>query len=118
MKLVITPQNLAAAYDYLSETKPFVGWNLPPSEDIKFKVVRTRPKFAEAFHMKDGSIVIEFSQPMTRTTDTLMRTMAHEMIHVYEYYHRIKTASDHGASFMKMAEQVCAVHGFDPTVFN
>jgi hypothetical protein len=52
MALPITPETIAAAYDYLTTTPPFSGWNLPDSEDVLFKLSRGEREFG--FYRWDG----------------------------------------------------------------
>jgi hypothetical protein len=42
MSLCLTPDILAAAYDFLRATEPFAGWRLPDSDIVGFHILRTR----------------------------------------------------------------------------
>ena len=119
MTLPLTPDLLAAAYDFLSLTPPFNGWNLPPSEEIGFKVSRSRRWFAR--YRWDGSRhTIEASSNSIAYSDTLMAKMSHEMIHLHLEELGMDgrgTPDTHSGAFRHMAEEVCKVHGFDPKAF-
>lgn len=115
----LTPEVLAAAYDYLCTTPPFVDWNLPDSEDVTFRVIRSRKVFAQ--YIYDGDHTIEVSSAMVGQTKTLMETMAHELIHVHLRLTGMESKSGnpntHNMPFRKLAAKVCAVHGWDVKAF-
>jgi hypothetical protein len=119
MTLPITPEVLAAAYDYLASTEPFRKWNLPDSDDIKFRVVRSRKMFAQ--YIWDGTHTIEVSSATVGHTKTLMETMSHELVHLHLRLTGMESRSDnpnvHNAAFRKLAAKVCATHGFDVKAF-
>jgi hypothetical protein len=110
----LTPAILVAAYDFLRATPPFVGWRLPEADDVEFRVCH----FAHLgeCHANDGTHVIALSGRRISHTDTLMRTMAHEMIHLR--HNHVGTAAMvntvHGAQFVRDAKLVAKAHGYDP----
>lgn len=119
MTLPLTPEMLAASYDFLSVTPPFNGWNLPPSEDVGFKVVRSRARFG--YYRWDGTRhVIAISANAVAYSGTLMATMSHEMIHLHLEELDMDRRGDtntHNGAFRQLAEEVCRFHGFDPKAF-
>jgi hypothetical protein len=120
MTLPLTSETMAAAYDYLSTTPPFSNWNLPDSEDVVFKLSR-RPREFGRYQLIDGRHAITASIHAIAHTVTLMRFMAHEMIHLYlekmGWESRAHSEEVHNAAFRKFAAQACKVHGFDPKEF-
>lgn len=115
MSLTFTTDTLRAAYNFLNETPPFSRWNLPDGEDVVFKVVRDRKRYA--WHdVADGKHTIALSSVVVGHTNTLVRTMAHEMVHVHERT-RTACATGHSKAWVKWAAQVCQQHGFDPKDF-
>ena len=116
MKLTLNPEILHAAYAYLAETQPFSRWNMPPAEDIRFRVSRARALYG-CCEYEAGKICIRISDAMHGTTDTLIRTMAHEMVHVYHFSTGMDTKNEHNPAWWKLAKKVCAIHGFDPKAF-
>jgi predicted SprT family Zn-dependent metalloprotease len=116
MKLTVTVAIARAAYAYLAETPPFNTWNLPNEEDVIFTIKRGKDFYGRCSRI-DKKIAIEISSGLHGTTDTLMRTMAHEMIHVFEFHHKLKKTSEHGRGFQRLAQSVCETHGFDPKNF-
>ncbi len=116
MTLPLTPDVLRAAYDYLNGTSPFSRWNLPDGEDVKFLVVRA-PMLRGWHQMQGAQHVIAISRRCIGRTDSLMATMAHEMIHLHEEHAGACGSGQHSAAFNRWAAQVCKVHGFDPLLF-
>jgi hypothetical protein len=116
VSLTLSPEMLAHAYDYLACQKPFSGWNLPPSEDIKFSVVRRRDRYAH-YQMKEGEHHIVFSSHYVGRHEVLIATMAHEMIHLHAEQTCIATSNPHDAAFHKFADRVCKLHEFDRRTF-
>ena len=115
MTLRLTPDVLAAAYDFLRHTPPFKGWRLPESDEIAFHVVRDPTIHADFGVDNDGGPLIRVSATCNGHTITLLQSMAHEIVHLRQ--HLIGAKDAHGASFKRMAKAVCAAHGFDIKVF-
>lgn len=113
MPLTLSPSVLRAAYDLLSVTEPFVKWNLPDSEEIKFQVVKDRVHFGWHNAKRGKNHKIAISRHTVGTVFSLLEIMAHEMIHVHTVYRKIQDTSEHGVAFQKLADHVCRVHPFD-----
>lgn len=108
MPIQLTPEMLRLAYDYLAVQKPFSKWKLPPSKEVKFRVSRHKDRFGH--HQMIGGVVhIVFSSCFVGRHETLLATMAHELIH-------FKDAS-HGRVFQGLADKVCRLHEFDRLTF-
>jgi hypothetical protein len=114
MTLRLTPDMLAAAYDFLCTTDPFWRWRLPESDELGFYVVRDATLSAD-FGMCEGMPRIRVSEVHNGHTGTLLATLGHEMIHLRQ--HLTGDREHHGPRFKRMAARVCAVHGFDPKIF-
>ena len=114
MTLKLTPDMLAAAYDFLRTTEPFRGWRLPEAEEVGFHVVRDQ-KLSADFAVEDGMPLIRVSEVHNGLAVTLLATLAHEMIHLRQ--HLTNDREHHGPRFRRMRARVCAVHGFDPKTF-
>ena len=121
MNLTITPENCRAMYAYLSTTPPFNKWNLPEAEDVVFKtpkvVLKDNGCYGCCYAPKHKTPTIEISPKLHASSYFLMLTMAHEMVHLYQGYHGMKTSTPHGPAFKKLAQQVCTAHIFDPAAF-
>jgi hypothetical protein len=120
MSLPITPESLAAAYDYLKTTPPFNKWNLPESEDVLFKLSR-RPREYGRYQWNGTRHTITASVHGMAHTTTLMRFLSHEMVHLYleimGWESRAHSEEVHNAAFRKFAARICKYHGFDPKAF-
>lgn len=120
MTLPLTPETLAAAYDYLCTTPPFNKWNLPDSEDVKFTVnKKLKNKFAQ-YQWTGEQHSIAISAASNGHTSTLLENLGHEMIHLYLEHMGWESRGNesvHNAAFRKFAARVCKHHGFDPKAF-
>lgn len=117
--LPLTPEVLAAAYDYLASTEPFCRWNLPDSDDVTFRVTKARDKFAR--YVWDGGHAIEVSSVSVGHTSTLLEKVGHELIHVHLRQTGMESKSNdpnvHNGAFKKFAAKACRVHGWDLKAF-
>lgn len=116
MTLPLNRDTLAAAYDYLVTTPPFSRWNMPESEEIRF-VVDRHPGRCGGYRRENGRHVILISSRCVGFSDTLIRCMAHEMVHLHQGDVKMETGAEHNRAFWKLAERVCKVHGFDERLF-
>lgn len=114
MTLALTPATLEAAYEYLRTTLPFRRWKLPHADEVEFHVIHKRGMFADC-ETAGEKHTIRISTVKVGRTQTLIETMAHEMVHVRLDRQGVK--AHHGADFQRCAAQVCRHHGFDPKTF-
>ena len=114
MTLRLTPDMLAAGYDFLRTIAPFSQWGLPESDELGFHVVRHSGLSAD-FGVEQGIPFIRVSEASNGHTATLLASLAHEMIHLRQ--HLTGDRELHGPRFKRMATRVCATHGFDPKTF-
>lgn len=105
----VTPEMMETMYEYLRLTPPFKGWKLPDPDELSFKVITSGQIHGECGENKDH-IYISISITNVYTSNDLMKTMAHEMIHVEEW--RRKINEDHGKFFNRAARRACAWHGW------
>lgn len=114
---LLTLDALANCYDFLAETKPFVRLGLPPSDEILFVITRHRDRRGD-YYWDGKRHVIRISSVNVKRTDGLVRTMAHEMLHLAEEHNGLsKRNVEHSKTFLKLAKQVCRIHGFDEAEF-
>lgn len=113
----LTPSIIEAAYDFLSATPPFNRWSLPPGDEIGFHV-GADPRLYGWYVRKGNQHIIGVSVRLVSHTNTLLRTTAHEMVHLRQALRKSETAhTEHNAEFIRLAARVCAAHGFDPKEF-
>jgi hypothetical protein len=110
MKLV-TRSTCIAVYELLIQLPPIKAWRLPPSKDLIF-VVRNMPDVYGMFEPDPHKITI--SSAKHAHLDTVIRTMAHEMIHLHLYTRKDPLWDKHTKSFLDAAEKVSTTLGFDP----
>jgi hypothetical protein len=115
-RLHLTPEALENAYEYLRATLPFRRWSLPHADELVFRVMGARDRYGHfKGRFKDNVDLNEIgvSQRKVHSTDMLMATMAHEMIHLHQHERGSCTRGVHNANFKRLAARVCRVHGFD-----
>ena len=113
----LTPRLMAAAYDLLGQTQPFDEWNLPPSEEIRFVVGRTNTLRGHFIERVKGKYEIMLSRGSLSHTNSILMTMAHEMIHLFEATVGVASKGQHGAHFHAWARRISRIHGWDPKLF-
>ena len=107
---------LAAAYEFLRTSQPFKGWKLPDSDSVEFTV--NRHKYWFGSHLGGPTCHITISESTVGHTSTLIRVMAHEMIHTYQFLNGLESPkTHHNADFRRRAALVCREHGFDEKAF-
>lgn len=126
-KLYITPESCRAVYDYLRTTLPYRRWRLPDSEAVEFRITKSADKYGSVNYptIKGHRIrpIVEISDHLVWCTDLLVRTMAHEMIHLRQFqldgWKVVEKGKEygHGEDFQAMAKLVCRRHGFNPQEF-
>lgn len=119
MTLPLTPETLAAAYDYLCSTPPFNKWSLPDSDEVKFTVNKSRVDFAQ-YRWDGKQHTITVSESSVGHTATLMEKMGHELVHLHLEDSEMEsrgTQDTHGIWFRKLAAQACKAHGWDLKAF-
>jgi hypothetical protein len=109
----ITPRMIESAYEFLRATPPFSGWRLPHADEVEFRVSRHRDRLAHFVEGREGPIIAVSSVNVTYP-ETLLRVMAHEMVHLAQWLHKTETpGAEHNAEFFRMAAKVAKAHGFD-----
>jgi hypothetical protein len=116
MPLPLNVEMLACAYDYLCCVPPFSRWNMPPSEDVKFLIIRQADRYAH-YQMVNGVHHIAVSSKFVGRHESLISTLAHELIHLHMRAARISSRNPHGKAFQKLADEVCKIHEFDRLTF-
>lgn len=112
----LTPATLEAAYELLRATPPFKGWRMPEADEVEFVVSRTAA-LGSAGRTAGGQRYIAISGARHAHLATLLPTMAHEMVHLHDQSTGGRDDVEHGATFRRLAAQVCRHHGFDPKWF-
>jgi len=117
----INQTRLAIVYESLAKLPPFSRWKLLPSELITFKLTKD-PDFYGRFTEGESAEppLIEINPEMCDTFEEIVRTMAHEMIHLRQYLTGgIKPCRNggHCKKFNRLARQVCEAFDWDLGTF-
>ncbi len=113
----ITPAVLKAAYVFLKHFEPFQ--DLPGSSEIQFKVIRCDDDRGY-FHQGGGSkdYLIAVSARCTSHMDSLVKVMAHEMMHLKQHIDGTETKGViHNKEFTLLGQTLCTEMGWDPGMF-
>src|SRR5580698_698382 len=105
-RLHLTPEALENAYEYLRITLPFRRWDLPHADNMVFRVMGARDRYGHfKGRIKDNRDLNEIgvSQRKVHSTQMLMTTMAHEMIHLHQHEKGGSTRNAHNAHFHRLA---------------
>jgi hypothetical protein len=117
VSLPITPERLAAVYTMLRAFPPFNRWSLPKAEEVKFHIAKT-DKWHAAWWIDGNTHHIEASAKKHSHLQSLVVSMAHEMLHVRQRVAKTETkGAEHNAEFKKLASSVCKRFGFDSGQF-
>jgi SprT-like family len=118
--LHLTPDCLENAYEYLRTTLPFRRMNLPHADNLVFRVMGARDRFGHfrgRLKNRPDMNEIGVSIRIVHSTDLLMATMAHEMIHLFQHEKGSDSRAAHNAEFERLAARACRIHGFDRESF-
>jgi len=116
MALHLTPDMLEATYELLRTTPPFRGWKLPPGDEVEFRVSAHAAYYGE-YQWRGTCHRITISARYASQLSSMMRTMAHEMIHLHQRIACTENKNQHNARFRRIAAMVSRLHGFDPASF-
>ena len=111
----LTPHRLAAAYEYLRTWPAFSRCGLPPAEQVEFHVTKTPRAYGHYTQRDDHAIHI--SESTNGLSDTILRTVAHEMVHQVLRIKGDPKFWQHGAAFKSLGKRVCVSAGWDIKAF-
>jgi hypothetical protein len=110
----ITPETVKATYLYLLNFPPFSRWQMIKPERLTFLVVDYSSEYAR---YAPDRMEIRVSNVTVSKQQTLLKKMAHEMIHVHEHAVDRWSKKHDSAFFIKCRDQVCRHFDFDPADF-
>ena len=105
-----TSKSLEAMYIMLCQMKPFKAWDLPNTANIKFIVTKEEDALG-SYVFDDDLHVITISKAKCNHFDTILKTLAHELIHCKR--HKTKNWDKHDKVFRDYATQVANEFGWD-----
>lgn len=112
----LTPKIIENIYSMLYCVEPFSTWELPLPEEIKF-IVDIDPEVMGTYCYTDDedyAHTITISSARCGHLDTVIRTMAHEMIHASRWNTVTHAWTKHDKTFRNRAKSVSLELGFDP----
>ena len=110
----ITPETVKATYEYLLKFPPFLGWRMHPSSKMTFRVVDHVSEYAQ---FSPDKMEMRVSNVTVSKHQTLLKKVAHEMIHVHEHAIDKWSKKHDSAFFLRCRDQVCKRFDFDPADF-
>ena len=116
----LTPQRLAYIYDCLRGFYPFNKWKLPPSDEVEFRLAARKDvqgEFDRAHYKPLDKHCIMVSYLKHHHFDSVVKTVAHEMVHQSQDISGTSTTSQHNEDFKKRAHLVCKSMGWDEGQF-
>lgn len=112
----LTPLVLKEIYTMLSVCEPFTKWNLPLPDEVDF-IVTDEVDVMGTYVYDDNekyAHVITISSARCSFLETVIRTMAHEMIHASRHDTVTEAWYKHDATFRRRAHAIGKELGFDP----
>ena len=116
-KFELSTELMERAYELVAHTSPFDRWNMPPPDEVVFRTTRSKNTIGDYHRDGAGRHIIRGSVHLVGSLFTLIALMSHEMIHLHQCRAGMLTSNPHDAAFHKLADQVCAIHGFDRRAF-
>ena len=114
MAILVTPEIIRAAYDMLVLIPPFNTWGLPPSSEVKFDVSKSRAIYGD---YRSAPHLIRVSATTVGTIEPVIRTVAHEIIHLKQNIDGTETRAMHNKVFKTLAADVCRAFTWDEKGF-
>jgi hypothetical protein len=115
MSFPLRPEHLAIIYDMLRAMPPFKGWKLPESDSVVFKTPMRKDVSGEYNDTLPHTITV--SSARHSHFNSILLTLAHEMVHMADNVAGESCKSQHSAAFNKKAKKVCKLFGWDERNF-
>jgi len=106
-----TSKTLESMYLMLCQMKPFNNWNLPNTALINFVVTSEEDSYG-TYVYDDDIHIITISKAKCSHFETILKTLAHEMIHMKRF--KTQNWDKHDAVFRRYAKSIADEFGFDP----
>lgn len=112
----LTPEILRNLYGALYCCQPFDKWDLPLPEEIDFQVTHDPEVMGTYLYDtgEDYEHTITVSAARCGFLDTVVRTLAHECVHMSFYRRKGDKWMHHGKEFRARCHMVGKELGFDP----
>lgn len=103
-KELVTETSILACYQFLRKLHPFCDWDLPAK--IECAAIDDAQCYGEFIEQRE----INISRATVWEMSSLVRTMAHEMVHLRQSM--LGKPPDHDKLFYKLAKEVCLHFGW------
>lgn len=114
----LTTDIVEGMYNLLLLTPPFRGWRLPPSDDVVFGIMRHPDRGGDyCWDPVKKQHKIQVNDSWCGNLVSLVRIVAHEMVHLHLQIAYPRDRAHHGRRFLRCAAQVCRHHHLDPKAF-
>lgn len=113
MGFPVTEKNCAIIYEMLAQLPPFARWKMPPSIEVEFEVYNDPLCYGEF----EPPNIIRISKRKVGHFETLVKTMAHEMLHQKLYVMKDPKWDAHDGKFEEYGVRIANLMGFDPKEF-
>jgi hypothetical protein len=110
----ITTKYVKACYALLRSLHPFNKWNLPVASKVRFVCCRDKTVYAT---YEPGPHTITVSTAKNGHLHTVLKSVAHEMVHLKLYTSGVEDWDEHDEDFEMYSAPVCEALGFDPKEF-
>lgn len=110
MANIILEEHIKATYIYLRSIAPFNTWNLPPASKVLFELLDDY-EFMGEFDVEP--LVIRISPLRQCTLENLLKTTAHELVHMKLYLEGKTHYDKHDMTFRKYMRQINELYGWD-----
>lgn len=110
MANIILEEHIKATYIYLRSIAPFNTWNLPPASKVLFELLDDY-EFMGEFDVEP--LVIRLSPLRQCTLENLLKTTAHELVHMKLYLEGKTHYDKHDMTFRKYMRQINELYGWD-----
>jgi hypothetical protein len=110
MANIILEEHIKATYIYLRSIAPFNTWDLPPASKVLFELLDDY-EFMGEFDVEP--LVIRLSPLRQCTLENLLKTTAHELVHMKLYLEGKTHYDKHDMTFRKYMSQINELYGWD-----
>jgi hypothetical protein len=119
LSLSLTVERVAALYEALRTFPPFNRLKLLPSGEVKLQVTRHRDREGHyTRYIGTDEHFIALSAAKLGHFDSVVKALAHEMIHLHQGVAKTETrGAHHNAEFRRIAARACRRFGWDLKTF-
>ena len=83
---------------------------------MEFRVIKDKTCYGW-YNVENGKHVIAISEAKNGLLNTVLMTVAHEMVHMIQHRNCTLTNNHHDRTFHRLAKKVCDIHGWDQKLF-